>query len=206
MATVQWTHSVRLRKHLRNRHGTMFHRTCNVLRAYGVRLQKHLANRHCTVFNRGIARQGGINARALARRADGIDSVVVVVADLRHELRLQHIAVADRKARRHGVAIDDCHLEAVCAASLQGEVDRRVGNHIGLCGYALACRDNARCAVCVANVRGRAAAVLRARGGALLDQAVDAVLQRLDCVCNLFLGRKNVRTVSLPTFNFSRSY
>ena len=53
-----------LKKHLANRHGTMLNRTCNVLRAYGVRLQKHLANRHCTVFNRGIARQGGVNARA----------------------------------------------------------------------------------------------------------------------------------------------
>ena len=87
MATVQWTHSIRLRKHLRNRHGTMFHRTCNVLRAYGVRLRKHLSNRYCTVFNWGIARQGGVNARALARRADGIDSVIVVVANLQQTIR-----------------------------------------------------------------------------------------------------------------------
>ena len=37
------------------------------------------------------------NACALARCADRIDSEVVVVANLRHELRLEHIAVATVK-------------------------------------------------------------------------------------------------------------
>ena len=55
------------------------------------------------MFHSVLARQGGVNARALARRADGIDSVVVVVANLRHKLRLEHIAVAGRKARRQDV-------------------------------------------------------------------------------------------------------
>ena len=32
---MQWTHGARLQKHLRNRHGTMLHWTCNVFRAYG---------------------------------------------------------------------------------------------------------------------------------------------------------------------------
>ena len=87
-----------------------------------------------------IRDRGGVNARALARRADGIDPVIVVVADLRHKLRLEHFAVAGREARHHVVAVDNRHLEAVCAASLQGEVDRRVGNHIRLlAGHALRC-------------------------------------------------------------------
>ena len=73
-----------------------------------------------------LARQGRVNARALARRTGGIDSVVGIVANLRHELRLQHIAVADREARRQVVAVDHRHLEAVCAASLEREVHRRV--------------------------------------------------------------------------------
>src|SRR5699024_8742381 len=90
IVTVQWTH--------------------------GVRLRKHLANRNCTVFHWSIARQGGVNACALARRAGGIHSVVVVIANLRHKLGFQHIAVADSEARRHGIAVHDRHLEAVCAA------------------------------------------------------------------------------------------
>ena len=172
----------RLRKYLRNRYCTVLHRTCNVLRAYGVRLRKHLRNRHRAMLDRVLTRQGGVNARALARRAGGIDSVIVVVANLRHELRLQHFAIADREARRHGVAVDHGHLKAVCAASLQGEVDRRVGNHIRLlAGHALRCGYNPRCAVCVANV-GRCAAfaavsaVTRARL-LRLDQAVRGLFQ-----------------------------
>ena len=51
------------------------------------------------MFNWDIARQGGINARALARRAGRIDSVVVVVSDLRHKLGLEDVAVSDRKVR-----------------------------------------------------------------------------------------------------------
>ena len=82
-----------LRKQSANRTHSVFSR----LRRF---LRKHLSNRNRAMFHGYIARQGGVNARALARRADGIDSVIVVVADLRHELRLQHIAVADREARR----------------------------------------------------------------------------------------------------------
>ena len=167
----------------------MLHWTHGVFSRLRRSLRKHLANRHCTMFNWDIARQGGINARALARRAGRIDSVIVVVADLRHELRLQHIAVADREARRHGVAVDHRHLEAVCAASLQGEVHRRVGNHIRLlAGHALRCGYNARCAVCIANVGRRAALAAVARARLLrLDQVIRGNFQVGICLCDRLL-------------------
>ena len=141
------------------------------------------------MLDRVLARQGGVNARALARRADGIDSVIVVVADLRHELRLQHFAIADREARRHGVAVDYRHLEAVCAASLQIEVDRRVGNHIRLlAGHALGCGYNARCAVCVANIGRRAALAAVACARLLrLDQVIRGSFQVGICLCDRLL-------------------
>ena len=82
------------------------------------------------MFDRVLARQRGIDARALARCTNCIHSVVVIIANLSNELGLEYTAIADRKARCLIVAIDNGHLEAVCAASLQGEVDRRVGNHL----------------------------------------------------------------------------
>ena len=51
-------------------------------------LRKHSANRHYTMFDWSIARQGGVHARTLARRANRIDSIVVVVADLFYKLCL----------------------------------------------------------------------------------------------------------------------
>ncbi len=102
IVTVQWTHSV-----FRAYGGhtvpfrfapTAFPKEANckefAFRSILEALKKHLANRHGTMFHSVLARQGGVNARALARRTDGIDSVVGIVANFRHKLRLQHIAVA----------------------------------------------------------------------------------------------------------------
>ena len=75
-----------------------------------------LANRWCNVYG-CIARQGRYKRLCSGQpRRSHRDSVIVVIADLRHEPRLQHHH-CDGKARRHGVAVDHRHLEAVCAAS-----------------------------------------------------------------------------------------
>ena len=61
---------------------------------------QYLTNGHCAVFHCVLPRQGRVNARALARGAGCIDSVVVIVSNLRHKLRLENAAVAYCKARR----------------------------------------------------------------------------------------------------------
>ena len=80
---------------------------------------QHLTNGCRTMQFRILTRQGSVNACALARCANCINSVVVVIADLRHKLCLQNASVAHCEARYQPVSIHHGHLEAVCCAPLQ---------------------------------------------------------------------------------------
>ena len=170
MATVQWTHSVRLRKHLANRHGAMLHSV--------------------------LARQGRINARALARRAGRPNPVIIIVADLGSgTASLSTLPLPTRKARRHAVAIDDGHLKAICLAVQQGEVHGRVAAHARRCSDVLcSCHDgDARRAVCVGRIRrGGTAGTLLWLLVFGLHKAVPCRLHRVVGGGKLFLARVGV--------------
>ena len=63
------------------------------------------ANGYRAMQFRILARKCGVNTCALARCANCINSVVVVIADLGHKLRLQNASVAHCEARRQSVSI-----------------------------------------------------------------------------------------------------
>lgn len=74
--------------------------------------------------------------RILARCADCIDLVVVVVADLGDELCLEHTAVTDREARCQSISIDDRHLDGVHTAVVQRHHARRIAAYTCCCTLA----------------------------------------------------------------------
>ncbi len=106
---------------------------------------RYSTNGHRAVFHCILTRQCRVDACALARCAGCIDSVVVIVSNLRHKLRLENAAIAYCKARRLVVSIYHRHLEAVCAASLEREVHCRVTHHMRLLGRDVLCRRNDAC-------------------------------------------------------------
>ena len=104
-----------------------------------------------------LPRQGRIDSCALARCTNCINSIVVVIADLRHKLCLQNASVAHCEARYQSVSIYHGHLEAVCCASLQCEVYRRIAVYTAWAttpaplrrsDSPLLCPRNHRCSCC----------------------------------------------------------
>ena len=87
---------------------------------------RHSINGHRAVFDCILPRQGRVDARTLARGAGCIDSVVVIVSNLCHILRLENAAIAYRKARRLVVSIYHRHLEAIRLPVFQSKVPRRI--------------------------------------------------------------------------------
>ena len=132
-----------------------------------------------------LTRQGSVNACALARCANCINSVVVVIADLGHKLRLQNASVAHCEARRQSISIDHGHLEGVHASSVQRDGICRIAAHT--CRCTLACRNHTRCSICVAYISRCGAALLRCRR--LCLQVLDACFQCFYGTLDLFFGR-----------------
>ena len=93
---------------------------------------RHSINGHRAVFDCILPRQGRVDARALARGAGCIDSVVVIVSNLCHKLRLENAAVAYRKARCLVVSIYHRHLEAIGLPVFQSKVHCRIAVDIGV--------------------------------------------------------------------------